>query len=242
MAQIEHKLDLVVRLTDTTTGDPPDMGAARFLVNGSAILLIWKEAGIYILLNRGRTNMLLDVQIQGFLPVSAWIDYNVLDPAYPQVEIALIPERKPYGYTDLITLEGCMPGIEHLDAAPLHESCALVLRYQEERQTLHFFSSKRLEECSYALLHEEKAEFEEIRIDRRIDALAVRLKRPLSAPCGPQEKVTRIIRGTTDAGGQYLLRVRQSEEQAQYLVRYTVNGETRFRKVDLRHPEDGRLE
>lgn len=241
MSYIYHNLDLVVRLTDATTGRFIDRKQIRFLGDGNEIPLIEKGRGIYVLLDRRRDNMMLEVRAQGFLTVREPVDYSALDNRYPQMEISMIPEVKPYGYTDLITLEGHMPGIESIAAAPLHEPCAVISGYQEKKQILRFLSSKRLEEESYALLHEEKGEFEEIWIGRSIGRLAVKLKKPLEQSCSLEEKVVRMIRGRTDAFGGYLLRIRENGEKAEYLIRYRVRGRMIFQKINFKDAEDRRL-
>ena len=60
--------------------------------------------------------------------------------------------------------------------------------------------------------------------------------------CKPEEQVTRIIRGKTDQEGNYLLRVREDGNGTEYLVRYVVRGNAKYKRISFDHPEDRRLE
>ena len=107
----------------------------------------------------------------------------------------------------------------------------MVDSYQERKQALRLYYSKPLEESSYAIVHEQQQEFEEFRIQKRLDKLCVRLVNPLAMPCRPEEKIARIVHGRVDENGRYLLRVLEEGDGTEYLVRYVVNGKASFKRV-----------
>lgn len=240
-ASITYRLDLVVRLLDTTTGQPAAQRQVAFLTDGRVINLQERDTGLYILLNHGRNDMRFTVQAKGYLETSVDICYADLSERYPEVEIPLIPEKKPYGWQEFVTIEGVMPGITSLAAVPLQNSSAKAASYLEKKQILKFFIAKSMEEKSYALVHMDRMEFEEFRIAKRINGLSVKLAAPLNESCRPEEPVARIVRGITEPSGKYLLRIREGTSGMEYLVRYTVDGKTVFKKISLDDPEDWRL-
>ncbi len=240
-ASITYRLDLVVRLLDTTTGKPAAQRQVAFLADGSVMAMQERDTGLYVLLNRGRNDMHLTVQAKGYLETSVDICYANLSERYPEVEIPLIPEEKPYGYQDFVTIKGVMPGIESLAAVPLKSPSAKAANYLEKKQILKFFIAKSMEEKSYALVHEDRMEFEEFHIAKRISGLSVKLTDPLNEACRPEEPVARIVRGMTEPSGKYLLRIREGTSGMEYLIRYTADGKTVFKKISLEHPEDWRL-
>ena len=99
-----------------------------------------------------------------------------------------------------------------------------------------------MEEQAYAIVYEGQMEFEEFKISKKIDKLSLKLKEPLKRACKPEQVVNRIVRGITEESGKYLLRVREDAEGTEYLVRYVVNGETKYRRIAFSNPEDRRLE
>lgn len=240
-ASITYRLDLVVRLLDTTTGQPAAQRQVAFLADGRVITLQERDTGLYILLNQGRNDMRFTVQAKGYLETSVDICYAELSERYPEVEIPLIPEQKSYGWQEFVTIEGVMPGITSLAAVPLQNFSAKAASYLEKKKILKFFIAKSMEEKSYALVHMDRMEFEEFRIAKRMNGLSVKLAEPLNESCRPEEPVARIVRGMTEPSGKYLLRIREDSSGMEYLVRCIVDGKTVFKKISLDDPEDWRL-
>lgn len=241
-AHITFKLDLIVHLVDTTTGFPVSQRQTVIRGNGGLLTLRDRGSGYYILLNHGREDMHLEVNVYGYLPAEAEVSYANLPEDYPEVEIPLIPQIKPYGYTDLVTLEGNESGIESIDAIPLHNPWARTAGYVDRKLLLKLFNAKEMNEQTYALYHEDKMQFEEFRIVQKKDELTLKLSSPLAGDCKPEEQVTRIIRGKTDQEGNYLLRVREDGNGTEYLVRYVVKGNAKYKRISFDDPEDRRLE
>ncbi|MBQ2257164.1 MAG: hypothetical protein II247_00620 [Lachnospiraceae bacterium] len=239
---ISFKLDLIVHLVDTTTGYSVSQKQAVIRGNGETLVLLERGTGYYILINHGREDMHLEVNVKGYLPAEAEVSYANLSEDYPEVEIPLIPQIKSYGYTDLVTMEGNQSDIESIDAIPLHNPWAKTAGYVERKLLLKLFNAKEMNEQTYALYHEDKMQFEEFRIVQKKDKLTLKLFSPLVGDCKPEEQVTRIIRGKTDQEGNYLLRVREDGNGTEYLVRYVVRGNAKYKRISFDHPEDRRLE
>lgn len=229
---VSYKLDLIVHLLDTTTGLMISQREVIFS-NGNHIVVMQERGdGTYILLNYGRVDMLLTIKVKGYLETVISVRYDELSPQYPTIEAQLIPVIKPYGYHDICSLEGIMPGISDIAAISLTETDAMLGAYNPKKTTIRLFSTRRLDENDYAVFHKESMEFEEFRIVKKAEkGLLLHIKEPLLMECKPEEGITRIVRGMTDINGRYLLRVRMDGKGTDYLVRYTVNGKTGYKRI-----------
>lgn len=248
MAQenIGFKLDLVVSLFDTTTGFAIRQSEVIFTRDDVVVALRKMQDGVYIGINNGREDFTLGVAVRGFLSQSIPVRYETLDETYPTIEVQLIPEPASYGYDDLATLTGTLRGITDLAAISLHQVDATVGGYNAKKNTLRLFETRRLDEERYAILHQDRVtsdgsrlslegpEFEEFRIVKQSEkGLLLQLQDPLQMECRAEESVVRIVRGTVDAKGRYLLRVRKDGSGTRYLVRATVKGVPKFQIVEF---------
>ena len=229
-AEIHYKLDLIVRLVDTTTGEFIRQRQVAFIAEDRILPFLRRDEGLYVLLNRGRNDMDLTVRVTGFLPAVVKIRYAELSESFPEVEAPMIPEISKNGFVDMLTLEGHCPGMESLAAVSLKKSYGAVDSYQVKKQTLRLYYTKPLEEMFYAVIHEQQ-EFEEFQIRKRLDRLNVKLAKPLQTPCRSEEKIVRIVRGMVDESGKYLLRMQDDGDGTEYLIRYVVNGKAAFKKI-----------
>lgn len=236
---IQYKLDLAVRLIDTTTGNPVTEKQAIFRTGGE-ILTLLDRGGAYILINRGRVNMELQVDVRGYLPQTVLVDYEKLSVREPLIEVPLIPVKKSYGFDDLVDIEGTIEGLESIEAIQINNALAAIGHYIEPKQTLKLFTSKYLGESYYAIVHDGNESFETFSIARKVDKLVLKLKAPLEQKVIPEETVTRVIRGRVEKN-RYLLRVRENGKGSEYLVRYIVKGKPTFVRIDLDDPEGRRL-
>lgn len=241
--KVSFKLDLIVNLRDTTTGLPVTEREVIFHINESVVPFLSREEGIYVLMNYGRTNIDLKITVKGFLAVTIPVRYEELSEQYPFIEVAMIPIVRSYGYNSLGTLSGVMPGITDIAAISLNRTDAMLGAYLAKKNSLRLFETRRLDERSYAVFHEEEMEFEEFCIVKITEkGLLLQLQSALEKPCKPEEGIARIVRGTIDANGRYLLRVRMDGKGTKYLVRYIVDGITKFQQVEFGEETERRLE
>ena len=64
-AIIQYKLDLIVRLVDTTTGKKVEQKQVIFKADNQILVFQKREEGVYVLLNHGRENMTLEIIAEG---------------------------------------------------------------------------------------------------------------------------------------------------------------------------------
>lgn len=241
--RVSFKLDLVVSLLDTTTGLPITEKEVIFRKNGQDVLLMDRGEGLYVQMNQERTNEDMEIMVKGYLTVTIPIRYEELSTQYPLIEVPMIPDSKKYGYDDLGTLSGTIPGITDIAAISMTRVDAMLGAYLARKNSLRLFETRRLDEMTYAVFHQEDMEFEEFRIVKITEkGFVVHLQAPLERPCKPEEGIARIVRGMVDANGRYLLRVRKDGKGTKYLIRYTVDGITKFQQVEFGEDTERRLE
>ena len=228
-----YQLDLIIRLIDTTTGIPVTEHQAAFLEDGHVLALLERDEGLYVLLNHGRRRTRLHIDVKGYEPVDVSVDYEVLNPKFPELEIPLIPLPRERGFEDLYTLSGTISGLSCVSAVRLEAPVALISGYVQRKQVLKLFTAKDMAEKTYALVHKDAQQFEEITVAKRIDRLNFKLLKPLEGGFKPEEPLARIIRGRVEEDGTYLLRVRDMGGSNVYLIRFEVDGEAHYEQVNF---------
>lgn len=226
-----YRLDLVVRLVDTTNGFPVTERRVFFAQNGRNLSFLSKGEGTYILINGEREDRRLTIAVRGYLETEVEIRYEELPVSCPQVDVELIPERPGYGSCDFVDIRGNLPGISSIAAVCLTKPCARVLSYNAEKGQMKLMEAGRLDEKAYALIHAQTESFEAFFVAAVKNRLLLRLAQPLKTEVKPEEEIARIVRGRTETNGDYLLRLRADGQGTQYLVRYERQGRTEFQKL-----------
>lgn len=230
-AEIHYRLNLILRLVDTTTGRKIKENRVIFKKENETLALMRKEEGIYLLVNYPGGDLVLDISAKGYLPTQTRICFEELPAKLPEIEVPLIPLTDRNQFTDYLTLEGQKPGLTSVAAVSFTNPHGVLISYQPRRQSIKMYYTKDFEERSYAVLHEETEKFEEFRVSRKLDKMEIRLAAPLLDACEPKEKIARIVRGRVEPDGHYLLRVLEEGEKTEYLVRYIVDGVESFERV-----------
>ena len=230
-AEIHYKLNLILRLVDTTTGRKVKERQVIFKADNRIITFQQKDEGVYILMNHAGEDMTLDISAKGYLPMQTKICFEKLSARLPEVEVPLIPETGRNRFVDYLTLEGKKPGLTSVEAVSPENPHGMLISYQPRRQSLKLYYAKAFEEQSYAVVHEEAQQFEEFRVEKKLNKLEIKLASPLVTKCEPKEKISRIVRGKVEPDGSYLLRILEDGSGAGYLVRYVVDGKESFEWV-----------
>ncbi len=244
---IGYRLDLAVKLLDTTTGSPVSDEQALFFVDGQRAAFSQRMEGVYIRFGEGseektKQDIELGVHIKGYRTAKKTVGCDILSKQYPTVEIPLIPEHQTNGYSNVAALEGRMDGIEDIEAVSLHAPLAQIASYHHRKQTMKLLYAGNFTEERYALISEGGNAYEAFRIRGRRTGLSLKLDSPLETDCHAKDCIARIVRGCVDENGSYLLCVRQDAFGTAYLVRYSVNGKVQFRQVVFDKPGERRLE
>lgn len=240
---IRFRLDLLVRLIDTTNGESVEERNVRFFREGKTVRPVARGGGNYVFLNSGREDFGLEIRVYGYEPFRMSVQYETLNDRMPVVEAFLIPlENAPGGYP-VLGLSGSLPGIQSIQAVNVNATCCCVSEFDERRRIMKLFGVHRsgLDGIYYGLIHPDRQDYEPFIIQKEIGTDSVKIDHPLKEPFSVNAPVSRIIFGSVTAEGDYCIRIRDDREHLFHLARYVVKGETRFRTVDFRHPESGLL-
>ena len=236
-AVIKAKLDLLVRLVDTTTGAAVDERNVLFVRDERQVRPEDRGNGNYVFINTGREDFLMRIKVTGFEEYVTRIRYEELDPNIPECVAFLIPSEKAKRGEGLFSLSGNLPFLEALEAINLSRLVCTANEYNKKKVLLNVFSSAgawvTMENKYYALLQPDKQSYEKIEVLGNEGPQDIRLKSPLEEEFTSNLPIMRIIFGSANENGDYLLRVRDDGGDQTYLVRYVVNGEVRFQVVDF---------
>ncbi len=243
---IRCRLDLVIRLEDTTTGMPVSEYGAKFLFNDKPIYPKSDGNGNFILINSGRENGLMQANVDGYEPCFVYVEYEKLDERMPTVDLFLIPSENLFADPkDVFTLSGRLEGIAALEAIHLGRPSSSTREYDPKRRILTIFMPNRrmnMIHSYYGIANIAQGRFEDITILSDLGGKKVRLKEPLQEEFSPNSPIFRIIFGQVDANGNYLLRVRNDGKNQKHLIRYVVNDEVRFKTIDFNQIDEDTLD
>jgi len=232
------RLDLLVRLTDTTTGATVDERNVLFMRDEREVRPESRGEGTYIFINTGREDFLMRVRVKGFDEYETCIRYEELDEKVPVCNVFLIPSENTSKGEKLLGLSGNLPFLESLEAVNLQRIVCNANEYDKKTKALRVFSDKGgrvyLYDTYYGLMDESRESYEKIEVVKNETPQSVILKDPLEKELASNNPVMRVVFGSVRDNGDYVLRVRDDAKDILYLVRYKVNGEVKFQTVDFR--------
>ncbi|MCI9436364.1 MAG: hypothetical protein HFH85_04190 [Lachnospiraceae bacterium] len=240
---IRFRLDLLVRLIDTTTGESVEERNVRFFRDAETVHPIPRGSGNYVFLNCGRTDSSLEVCVYGYEPFRMRVRYETLDEKMPVIEAFLIPSENAQGSSPVLGFTGNLPGIQSIQAVNVNKVCCCIGGFDERKRIMKLFGIHRLgmDGIHYGLIHPDRQDFEPFAVQKEISGDAVKIDHPLKEPFSVNAPISRIIFGSVTQEGDYCIRVRDDREQLLHLIRYVVEDEVKFRMVDFRHPESALL-
>ena len=237
---IRHTLDLLVNLYDSTTGRTVEEREVRFEKEGKKCPAMYRGEGTYVFLNAGRDNSLMHISVKGFEPVQLDIDYEKLDKILPAVDVFLIPSENSSGGEALITIKGNLTGLVSVEAVHPGRPVTTIRDIDLKRRTMTVFMPNRrmnMTQSRYALLNAEKQTFETIEVETELSDRKIRVKQNPSEEFPANSPVCRIVYGQVEKDGTYLLRVRDDGKNLKYLVKYVVDGQSRYKVIDFHESE-----
>ena len=225
-----HRLDLALRLIDTTSGRNVRNPAVS--IDGTPVRFGAKGGGILIFQNLGSRQFRLQAAAPGFVKTAADVDLDALNSAYPLLELHMLPDAGE----EFFTLSGRLPGITALSAVRAGENTCLMREFDARKRLAKIFNPHRLaiDRLHYALVDPDKAIFEPFQVLRTVDDQTVKTDRVLEMPFRNYFPVSPVVLGRTESNGDYLLRVRDEGTQALWYVRWEAAGEVHFQTVDFR--------
>ena len=220
---IIHRLDLAVSLIDTTTGLVVEERDARFFKDGAALFPQHREEGLFLFLNIGREDFLLEAEISGYEVFREQIRYEALDENRPFYTIYLIPERNLRKGEAVLSLEGKIPQLMAIEAISLLRAHCAANEYNARKQELSVFrsnGSKELSDVHYGLLQGQKDSYIHIEVEKDLSEDRVKLSKPLTEEFSPKSPVYRVIFGQVKEDGSFILRLRDEADVIPVIIRY----------------------
>jgi len=238
--RIQHRLDLLARLIDTTTGASVEERNVRFLWDGRTVHPVPRGSGNYVFLNCGRKDGLLEVRVYGYDPCRVPVEYGAMDSQMPIKEVFLIPSENMTKGQPVITFSGNLPGLESIQAVSLGSTCCCISGFDERRRIMKLFKTHRsgMDDIYYGLIHLDRQTYEPFIVEKEVSESSIKITRPLKEPFSVNSPIARVIFGRVTPQGDYCIRVRDNSQRLLHLVRYVVKGSEKFRIADFCHLEE----
>lgn len=236
-ATIHYQLDLALRLIDTVTGRVITEKNVQFLGLSSEKKAIPRGGGLYLFLNTGREDFDFEIHVYGYEPQQIRITYPRKEEWLPIREVYLLPLDNPI-LERTLTLRGMLSGIEEIEAVSLTDVSCCIKEFDARKRIMTILNQRnqRFHHIHYGLVNRERTAYEHFELEKELSLQSLKCKRTLEKPSFINQPITRVIFGQVNAQGEYLLKV-MKEEQAQYLVRFVVNGEVFYQMVDFHEEE-----
>jgi hypothetical protein len=209
-------------------------------VNGQSARPAPRGDGCFVFINIERTDFRLDAVVAGYEKYSVNVCFEELDDRIPTCDIFLIPsERNAKGGT-VIGIFGNLPFLEAIEAVDLNRPVCRLSDYTEKKRKMSVIKQAgRILDMSYGhygLLQADGKSYEKLYVSETDAVSSIILKETLKLPYTVNAPIARIVFGSVDAEGNYLLRVRDDSRDLQYLIRYVYKSEVYYQQVDLHDP------
>lgn len=239
-----HRLDLALRLVDTTSGKNVSGRDVAIFVDGERVRFGEKGDQVLIFQNLGKRAFRMKLISSAFEPAEMDVDLDALEGKPPMLEIHMVPGKEYPGGAEFLTVEGTIPGIQELSAVRMGDNACLIREMDPRRRLAKVFNPHHLalDRVRYALVDLDHSTYEPFQIQRMVDDQTLKVDRVPEMPIKNYFPITPEVLGTTGLDGSYCLRVRDDAADARWLVRWVVNGEVKFQTVDFRKTEHPCLE
>ncbi len=237
---IRTRLDLLLTLKDATTGLPVQERDVRFRRNDEVVFAHSRGEGSFVFINVGRENGLMQIDAYGFEPKNLKVDYETIDPVLPNIDVFLIPSENTRRGESILTLSGQLSGLEAVEAIHPGRPVTSIREFDKKKRIMTVFQPNRrvnLTEIYYGLYNVEKGTFEDLEVRDELPGKKVRLKKTLEEEFTLNSPICRIVFGQVEEDGTFILRVRDDGKNLKYLVKYIVDGETRYKEIDFHELE-----
>ena len=227
-AVIKCRLDLLIRLTDTTTGLAVTSPNVKFLWNGKQMPARRKGDGNYIFIDMGRENFLMQLSVPGYDPQEIPVDYEALDERMPSIDVFLIPSEDT---DEVLTLSGRKRGLTAVEAVQLGKPVCSINEFDPKENRMSLFLPNKqmnMEGAHFGLLHGE-TDYEHFVVKEQMTQLAIKLQDPLTEEFTVNSNISRVVFGhVKNRSGDYILRVRDTADDLRYLVRFETADKVKY--------------
>lgn len=234
-AIVHHRLDLILRLIDSTTGREITDRRCQMITNPDRMLKpVVRGDGTYLFLEIGRTDFEIDIHVYGYESRKEKVVFENLDENMPIKEVYLLPKAEMATGDNILTLRGRLPGIKEIEAVPLTNVVCNYKEYDKRNNILKMFNQHkvRMKNIHYGIIDVNLMEYDRFEVKEELTTQEVRLKEKLEKEYTINQPIAGIIFGQVDDDGEYKLAIRAGK-LAHYLVRYVVDDTVHFKKIDF---------
>ena len=233
-AMIHHKLDLAIRLVNAVTGRVIEDYNACFFTQYPGLKAIPKQGGVYLFLNIEKETFEMEIHVYGYESQKIQIHFPENQEKMPIREVYLLPLETPIK-DDILTLRGKVSGIEKIEAISLNDRNCCIKAFDAKKRIMSVLNQRNVSfhHIHYGLVNREKTAYESFEVEKEISTQEIMCKQKLEKEFFINQPIARIIFGQIKEDGEYILKV-ENEENPIYLVRYVVEGETFYQKVDFK--------
>ncbi|MBO6147327.1 MAG: hypothetical protein J6O70_07120 [Lachnospiraceae bacterium] len=237
------KLDLLVRLTDTTTGAAVTERNIVFKRDGMPVIPEPRDPGTYIFINTGREDFLMRIEVFGYEVYETRVRYEELDVRIPECDVFLMPSESMSKGEKVLSFSGTLPFLKKIEAVCLDRPVCFAKDFNVKTRELTAFVNAggrvSLNDRYYGMLKADRASYEKIEVETSVTPQSVRLKEVIGEEQISNQPVMRVVFGSVREDGEYMLKVRDSGQSLRYLVRYELEDEVRFSEVDFKALKEG---
>ena len=236
---IRVRIDLYVRLIDTTTGRAVNELNVQFLKDGYPTKPVYKGDGNFIFINTGRENGLMHIKAYGYEEIDVPINYEELGEVSPERDVFLIPSEDTKRGESVIGISGILPSLKTIDAVNLSRSLFSFSDYNVKKNEMTVFGfvagkTVRFDDVYYGMTAPDEKSFDSFTVANQSGDNKAVLKEPLVGEAKPNRKIYRLLFGDVKKDGSFVFRVRDDAAVLNYLIRFTVGDDTYFRIIDFR--------
>lgn len=233
-----HKLDFVVYLQDTVTGELIRTSQVEFFCDGNPQFAVRKEPGIYAFLNMGTGDAAMTVRAAGYRErrfrfVPETFSNREGAGMVPLLWLSMVPGSSCPQKHQLHTVSGTLEEMESICGIPWAGWQMRIREFEKKTNTVKLFNphGRYLYPVDYGIIDQEKKTFELFTVKEQIGAEEIRIAGSFPADFTVNSPVERVVEGTVEQG-KYLLQLRQDVEA--YLIRWTVRGRIYYRELNIR--------
>ncbi len=235
---IRVRIDLIIRLIDTTTGASIDESNSEFIKDGSIQKPIYKGDGNFVFVNTGRENGLMHIKVYGYEETDIPIDYEKLSEVSPQRDVFLIPSESTAKGEPIISISGNLPSLKSIDAINLMCPICSFSEFNAKRKEMTVFGyvagkNVKLSDTYYGMAKLDEKSYENFVVADQSGNNKVILKEPLQEGTKPNQKIYRLLFGYVNDDGRFSFSVRDDATEIKYLLRIEVGEDIYFRIVDF---------
>ncbi len=236
------RLDLLIRIIDTTTGAYVEERNIVFKRDGIPVRPEPRNPGTYIFINTGREDFLMQIEVFGYEVYKKEVRYEELDERLPECDVFLMPSESMSKGEQVLSYSGTLPFLKTIEAVCLGRPVCFANSFSAKTNALSVFIGSggrvSLEDRYYGLLHSDKKSYEKIEVEKAYTSQSVKLKEPIKEEQVSNLAVMRVIFGSVDENGNYLLRVRDSGTGVRYMVRFELEDEVIFSEIEFNKEEE----